>query len=114
MGKVNYYSIDNGILEKYYDINQVIESFYDYDEVINKWGELSKEIEKYEPEFSKDIQSYLKDINLESRQENLEKNIIHDFENQNIPSENIDNIIEVDSEYNSEKESSINDEIEIN
>ena len=43
MGKVNYYSIDNGMLEKYYDINEVIESFfYDYDEVINKRGTLIK------------------------------------------------------------------------
>lgn len=36
MSEVNYYINDNGMLEKYFGINEVIESFfYDY-EVINK------------------------------------------------------------------------------
>ena len=42
MSKVNYYISDNGMLEKYYGINEVIESFfYDY-EVINKRETLIK------------------------------------------------------------------------
>ena len=65
-------------------VNNELETARDeYKKVINSWSILAEESKKFDPEFSKEIENFIKDKNLDSRQESTLKIIEKEYNKNN-------------------------------